>query len=209
MLFGLLDLSWKNGKKKSLSKSTKEAHLPMCNQNKKRHWFPRSLSTILGSKKIQGRTFTQWRELQCCVRVCSPVDMCSPLPSGHETWNLLTYLYNQVFFFAFSSRWVRGFEVKLGFLQLFFCFGQQPCRSRSLCNSGANRNTTGEHSGRTSWKVSISTVSTCWIPHWGYSVVDVHYGCRRWSRSPGGELAPLKLLVHTSVIHAGLHLVTL
>lgn len=35
-----------------------------------------------------------------------------------------------------------GFRGQTGILSVVFCFGRQPCRSRSLCNSGANRNTT-------------------------------------------------------------------
>lgn len=35
-----------------------------------------------------------------------------------------------------------GFRGQTGILSVVFCFGRQPCRSRSRCNSGANRNTT-------------------------------------------------------------------
>lgn len=29
-----------------------------------------------GKTRVNGRTFTAWRALGCCVKVCSPVDTC-------------------------------------------------------------------------------------------------------------------------------------
>lgn len=93
VLFGLPPGCVFPGKNEGQITAPKEARLPLCKRNRKRHCFPRLLSLgngVTTEVNLEPLLMEEANKAsldgknRCCVKVCSPADLCFLEPPGFE-----------------------------------------------------------------------------------------------------------------------------
>ena len=107
-------------------------HYPQVTVEELEELWQRSQKGRMIETEVHKQAITWWRARRCCVKVCSPFDLCFPRPPGLETVQNRTTVSNKTckpfntpgvllcLLIALRS----GFQGQIGTLNVvFFCFG--------------------------------------------------------------------------------------